>query len=92
MLGSLLSELPDRGDIAVYIGGENPAEPLRPFGVILCRYGTPQQAGGALCVIGPTRMSYADAIGGVRFLSAFMSRRLPDFYGGGTGAAAQEWD
>ena len=90
LLGSLLSELPASGDIAVYIGGENPAETLRPFGVILCRYGTPQQAGGALCVIGPTRMSYADAIGGVRFLSAFMSRRLPDFYGGGTAAAAAE--
>ena len=83
LLGSLLSELPDRGDIAVYIGGENQEEPLRPFGVILCQYGTPQQAGGAICVIGPTRMNYADAIGGVRFLSAFMSRLALDFYGGG---------
>lgn len=82
LLGSLLSELPDSGDIAVYIGGENQEEPLRPFGVILCQYGVPQQAGGAICVIGPTRMSYADAIGGVRFLSAFMSRLVREFYGG----------
>jgi len=90
LLGSLLSELPDSGDIAVYIGGENQEESLRPFGVILCRYGTPQQTGGALCVIGPTRMSYADAIGGVRFLSAYMSRLARDFYGGGTAAAVDK--
>lgn len=83
LLGSLLSELPASGDIAVYIGGENQEEPLRPFGVILCQYGVPQQAGGAICVIGPTRMSYAAAISGVRFLSTFMSRLVLDFYSGG---------
>ena len=83
LLGSLLSELPDNSeDIAVYIGGENQEEPLRPFGVILCQYGIPHQASGTICVIGPTRMSYADAISSVRFLSSFMSGLVLELYGG----------
>ena len=82
LLGSVLSELPEGGDIAVYIGGENQEEPLRPFGVILCRYGIPHQASGAICVIGPTRMSYAEAISGVGFLSSFMSRLVLELYEG----------
>ena len=82
LLGSVLSEQPDSGDIAVYIGGENSEEHLRPFGVILCQYGIPQQASGTICVIGPTRMSYADAISGVGFLSSLMSRLVLELYGG----------
>ena len=86
LLGSVLSEQPDSGDIAVYIGGENSEEHLRPFGVILCQYGIPQQASGTICVIGPTRMSYADAISGVGFLSSLMSRLVLDLYGGRAGS------
>ena len=85
LLGSVLSEQPDTGDIAVYIGGENSEEHLRPFGVILCQYGIPQQASGTICVIGPTRMSYADAISGVGFLSSLMSRLVQELYGGRAG-------
>ncbi len=82
LLGSVLSEQPDNEDIAVFIGGENLEEPLRPFSVILCQYGIPQQASGTICVIGPTRMSYAEAISGVGFLSSLMSRLVPELYGG----------
>ena len=85
LLGSVLSEQPDTGDIAVFIGGENMEESLRPFGVILCQYGIPQQASGTICVIGPTRMSYADAISGVGFLSSLMSRLVLELYGGRAG-------
>ena len=85
LLGSVLSEQPDSGDIAVFIGGENMEESLRPFGVILCQYGIPQQASGTICVIGPTRMSYADAISGVGFLSSLMSRLVLELYGGRAG-------
>ena len=87
LLDSLLSEQPETGDIAVFIGGENMEEPLRPFGVILCRYGIPQQASGTICVIGPTRMSYAGAISGVGFLSSLMSRLVLELYGGRPGPA-----
>ncbi|CAI8027287.1 Heat-inducible transcription repressor HrcA [Geodia barretti] len=86
LLGSVLSEQPDTGDIAVFIGGENSDEHLRPFGVILCQYGIPQQASGTICVIGPTRMSYADTISGVGFLSSLMSRLVLELYGGRAGS------
>ena len=85
LLGSVLSEQPDSGDIAVFIGAENMEESLRPFGVILCQYGIPQQASGTICVIGPTRMSYADAISGVGYLSSLMSRLVLELYGGRAG-------
>ena len=47
-----------------------------PFGVILCQYGVPQGVSGTICVIGPKRMGYVAAIGGVRHLSAFMSQMV----------------
>ncbi len=82
LLESLLLELPESGDIAVYIGDENREEPLRPFGVILGQYGIPHQASGTICVIGPTRMGYAEAISGVSFLSSFMSQLVLELHGG----------
>lgn len=61
-------------EVTVHIGAENRDQALRPFGVILCGYGVPNQLGGVICVIGPTRMGYAKAISGVRYLSSFMSQ------------------
>ena len=57
----------------VYIGSENRDESLRSFGVIVCRYGRPDGVGGAICVVGPTRMGYSRAIAGTRHLAAMMS-------------------
>jgi heat-inducible transcriptional repressor len=82
LLESVLSMVPRTGEVAVFIGEENLAEALRPFGVILCQYGIPQQVSGTICVIGPTRMSYAGAISGVRFLSSFMSGLVLELHGG----------
>ena len=66
---------------AVYIGSENQEEFLTPFGVILCRYGIPQGVSGTICVIGPKRMGYVAALGGVRHLSAFMSQMVHGIQG-----------
>ena len=82
LLEGILSETPDAEDLAIYIGGENRHEALRSFGVILCRYGMPNQVGGTICVVGPTRMDYAEAISGVRYLSSVMSRLVVDVLGG----------
>ena len=38
----------------VTIGAENRDDSLRPFGVIVCRYGRPGGVGGTICVMGPT--------------------------------------
>lgn len=86
LLEGILSEMPEMGDVAVYIGGENREASLRPFGVILCQYGMPHRAYGTICVIGPTRMGYAEAIGGVTFLSSFMSQLVQELHAGGTAA------
>ncbi len=60
----------------VTIGAENRDESLRPFGVIVCHYGRPGGVGGAICVVGPTRMSYQTAIAGTLHLAAFMDRMV----------------
>jgi heat-inducible transcriptional repressor len=81
LLESVLSEVPAPNDIAIYIGEENQRDALRPFGVILCGYGIPGQVGGTICVIGPTRMGYPQAISGVRYLSAVMSQMVQEVHG-----------
>lgn len=60
----------------VYIGAENREESLHPFGVIVCRYGRPGGVGGAICVVGPTRMGYSMAIAGTRHLASLMSQMV----------------
>ena len=81
LLRSVLSEVPDQGSMGVFIGEENQEEALRPFGVILSRYGIPDEASGTIGVIGPTRMEYPSIIGGVRFLSSFMSDLIMGVHG-----------
>jgi heat-inducible transcriptional repressor len=80
LLDSVLSKLPRASDVAVYIGDENSEVTLRPFGVILCQYGDAQKATGTICVIGPTRMGYPQAISSVNFLSSLMSQLVTDFH------------
>ena len=72
----VLNGAPESENPAVFIGSENRDEFLNPFGVILCQYGVPQGVSGTICVIGPKRMGYVAAIGGVRHLSAFMSQMV----------------
>jgi heat-inducible transcriptional repressor len=60
----------------VFIGSENREESLRGFGVIVCRYGRPDGVGGAICVVGPTRMGYATAIAGTRHLADMMGQMV----------------
>ena len=81
LLRSILSEAPDEGSMGVFIGEENQEEALRPYSVILSQYGIPQEASGTIGVIGPTRMEYASVIGGVRFLSSFMSELIMGVHG-----------
>ena len=83
LLQTLLARAPEAGSVAVYIGDENEEEALRPFGVILCQYGVAERATGTICVIGPTRMSYAQTMGGVSFLSSLMDQMVRDTYGSG---------
>ena len=81
LLRSILSEAPGEGSMGVFIGDENPKEELKPFSVIMSQYGIPMEASGTISVIGPTRMEYASAIGGVRFLSSYMSELIMSVHG-----------
>ena len=81
LLRSILSEAPGEGSMGVFIGDENPKEELKPFSVIMSQYGIPREASGTISVIGPTRMEYASAIGGVRFLSSYMSELIMSVHG-----------
>ena len=80
LLESLLPQLPETSDVAVYIGEENQEANLHPYGVILCQYGSANQSTGTICVIGPTRMGYAEAIGGVTFFSSLMSKLVGELH------------
>ena len=81
LLKSILSEAPDKDGMVVLIGGENQEEALRPFSVVLGQYRIPQEAYGTIGVIGPTRMEYGSAIGGVKFLSSFMGELIMGLHG-----------
>ena len=67
--------------VQVLIGGEGNWEELKPFSVVLSRYGAPGLATGMLGVLGPMRMAYARTISAVRFLSALLSEMLSETLG-----------
>ena len=73
---SLLGEAPDGGRVRVAIGKENRPENLHSFSMIFCQYGLPTETSGVVGIMGPTRMEYANAISGVRYLSSVMSEML----------------
>lgn len=72
LVNTILSDVPEDGDVSIRIGEEIPEESLQRFGIVLGQYGIPADTSGVIAVIGPTRMEYANVIGSVRFLSSFM--------------------
>ena len=81
LLEQVLNASGETAEPAVFIGADNQEFFLNPFGVILCNYGIPQGVSGTNCVIGPKRMEYVAAVGGVRHLSAFMSQMVMGIQG-----------
>lgn len=63
----------DEGDVAVTIGSEHSIEPLRPFSLVIARYGHAGGPIGFVGVVGPTRMDYQRTIGAVRYVCTLMS-------------------
>jgi len=75
-LEDLLSQTvmtPSSSGIHVLIGGEGTWEDLSECSIVLSRYGVPGVATGALGVLGPTRMSYAQTISTVQFVAGLLS-------------------
>jgi heat-inducible transcriptional repressor len=80
-LKSLLPQVLTGEGVQVVIGKENVQDYMQGCSVIISRYGIPGQVGGALGVMGPTRMQYSRAIPTVSFLSLLMSEMVGELYG-----------
>ncbi len=81
MLRSFLPRVLTGEGVRVLIGRENKENVMRDCSVVITRYGIPGEVGGAIGVMGPTRMQYERAIPTVRFLSTVMSELVSELYG-----------
>lgn len=79
-LGPLIPQALASDGVQVIIGGENSADEMREYSVVLARYGVENAVAGVLGVIGPTRMAYPRSISTVRYISSLMSNLLAELY------------
>ena len=79
-LGELVESVAASGRIHVLIGAENPRAEMHDVSLVLAPYGRPGRAIGVVGVLGPTRMSYSQAIGTVRFVSGLMNELVDHLY------------
>jgi heat-inducible transcriptional repressor len=79
-LGELVGNVAGSGQIHVFIGAENSPVEMHDVSLVLAPYGRPGRAIGVVGVLGPTRMSYPQAIGTVRFVSGLMNELMDHLY------------
>jgi heat-inducible transcriptional repressor len=79
-LGSLVESVAREGSVQVFIGHENRSVDMQDVSLVLAPYGRIGRAVGAVGVLGPTRMSYAQAIASVEFVSDLMSELVEHLY------------
>jgi heat-inducible transcriptional repressor len=79
-LGELVVSVAGSGRVQVFIGQENQPVEMREVSLVLAPYGRPGRAIGVVGVLGPTRMSYPQAIGTVRFVSGLMNELVDHLY------------
>ncbi len=72
-LSSAFGRRSDDLGVQVVIGEENRNETLRDLSLVFSRYGIPDQIGGTIGIIGPTRMNYRRAISTVDYISGILS-------------------
>ena len=80
------------GPLRVIIGRETPFEELKNSSLIIARYTISGGRGGALGIIGPTRIDYAKLIPNVEYLTKLVGRLLGEALGedgSDTGPGAQ---
>ena len=71
--GGLLSS---QQGIRVWIGAENPLEPMRSCALVVSQYGGAPGPTGSLGVLGPTRMLYENAIAGVEAAANYLTEAV----------------
>lgn len=72
-------QISDNG-VKVIIGGENHDTALRDLSLVMSNYGVPDQACGAVGIIGPKRMDYRRAIAAVNYISGLLSELVARVY------------
>jgi heat-inducible transcriptional repressor len=79
-LGSLVESVAQAGTIQIFIGHENRPLEMQDVSLVLAPYGRIGRAIGVVGVLGPTRMSYAQAIASVAFVSGLMNELVEHLY------------
>jgi heat-inducible transcriptional repressor len=79
-LGSLVEAVSRAGSIQIFIGHENMPLEMQDVSLILAPYGRVGRAVGVVGVLGPTRMSYPQAIASVEFVSDLMNELVEHLY------------
>jgi len=79
-LGGLVGTVADAGRVQIFIGAENEPPDMREVSLVLAPYGRVGRAVGVVGVLGPTRMSYPQAIGTVGFVSGLMNELIDHLY------------
>jgi heat-inducible transcriptional repressor len=79
-LGQLVGSVAGAGRVQVFIGHENQPLDMRDVSLVLAPYGRLGHAIGVVGVLGPTRMSYSQAIGTVGFVSGLMNELVDHLY------------
>ncbi|HNE36550.1 MAG TPA: hypothetical protein PKZ82_08575, partial [Microthrixaceae bacterium] len=74
---SLLREMID-GGLTVAIGSETGVETLADCALVVAPYSAGGTPAGAIAVLGPTRMDYAETVSTVSVVSRRLSRMLTD--------------
>jgi len=67
--------------VRVMIGGENQAESIQDYSVVIGSYGCEDEMMGTVSIIGPTRMAYGRAISSVGYLASVLSDLVSELYG-----------
>ena len=79
-LSALLPQVQLADDVQVFIGEENGADELHPYGIVVATYGVRREVIGLLGVLGPRRMAYERSIGSVRYMADLMSDLVGRLY------------
>ncbi|MGB6849893.1 MAG: HrcA family transcriptional regulator, partial [Thermoanaerobaculia bacterium] len=82
LLANVISQaiLPESTGVQVVIGGEGRWEELKECTMILSRYGVPDDIGGTVAVIGPTRMAYGRNVAAVRYVAGLMNSFVYEYF------------
>lgn len=70
------TEAAEGDDVEVIIGAESQHEQMKPYSVVVARYGLPDHIMGVIGAVGPTRMDYSRAIASVRYMADFLNDLL----------------